>query len=688
MGGPSQRKLLPDGSLNPRWRPRRDRRASGLHKPLFRTGHFTAWDGEGLDTPDGRHAYALLMRSPAVYVWNEEGLTTEECLRFLSDGRKAEDKAIHVSFSQSYDVNMMLGDVPKETLETLWKGWPEFPHWPNPKTGPWSMRYRHRKSFVVREHGTPYWGKRKGELNMVMPWMELWDTFAFFQSSFLKAIRTWLGEDYPDLEAIRAGKERRGTFTAADKEMMIDYCARELAALVKLMDRVREHMQEVGLTLSRWDGAGAPAAALLRKYKVGTHQMLPPPGVLQAAKHAYAGGRTELPLYGFLDGPAWNYDLKSAYPWAAQYLPALRPGHWTHHTGGSGRTPFSVTRLRWRFRGDPLDPVFHPFFWRDPSGAIYFPAEGEGWYWEPEVDAALGLIEGEMWDGEVQLLETWSFHPETEYAPFHFVPGVFRYRQELKDRGSGAEKAIKLAIDAMYGKLAQNKGQKTWDRPSSSVMMRRPTTHQLEWAGWITSLVRAALLETAYQDPEAVIFMATDGIFTTRPLPVAPGRDLGAWGATPTEGLITVQSGVYFVRHEPDEEHPDGWWPKYRGFDEGSIDPGKVLAAWKRGDPFLDCQATRFVGMGTYLAGAVTREQWRTWMTVPRRLSLTPFGTKRTPIEARPQPWRRMCLTAPTDLEGFSRQISAPYKVQFVGDAPIPPPEDRALEDEVEDSLW
>jgi hypothetical protein len=384
----------------------------------------------------------------------------------------------------------------------------------------------------------------------------------------------------------------------------------------------------------------------------------------------------------------WNYDIKSAYPWAAQHLPALKPGHWTHHRRGEGRTGFSLSRVRWRYSGGALDPVFHPFFWRDPSGAIFFPVEGEGWYWEPETDTALGLIDSGRWDGEAKVLETWSFHPGSDARPFAFIPGTFRYRQQLEEQGNGAEKAIKLALDAMYGKLAQNKGQKTWDRKESRVMMRRPTTHQLEWAGWITSLVRATLLETAYQDPEAVIFMATDGIFTTRPLPLAHGRDLGSWGAKHCEDLITVQSGVYFVRHEPDAERPDGWWPKYRGFDEGSIDPGRVQAAWRRGDPHLQCQATRFVGMGSYLAGIASRDVWRTWATVPRTLSLSPHGTKRTPAEDRPEPWKRMCETAPADLGGWSRQMSAPYKVAFVGDAPIPPPDERALEDEVEDSLW
>lgn len=65
-------------------------------------------------------------------------------------------------------------------------------------------------------------------------------------------------------------------------------------------------------------------------------------------------------------------------------------------------------------------------------------------------------------------------------------------------------------------------------------------------AGLITSLTRAQLVEPVSHDPEAVIMIATDALFSTRPLPLDLGNRLGQWGMKTYPDFFLVKPGVYW----------------------------------------------------------------------------------------------------------------------------------------------
>src|SRR6266571_706861 len=81
---------------------------------------FVAWDGEGLTEPDGSHTYFMLSNSLGDDLYAREGLATLEVFEvFMSH---ANDGRIHVGYGLGYDLNMILGDVPREILELLYGG--------------------------------------------------------------------------------------------------------------------------------------------------------------------------------------------------------------------------------------------------------------------------------------------------------------------------------------------------------------------------------------------------------------------------------------------------------------------------------------------------------------------------------------------------------------------------------------
>jgi len=153
--------------------------------------------------------------------------------------------------------------------------------------------------------------------------------------------------------------------------------------------------------------------------------------------------------------------------------------------------------------------------------------------------------------------------------PFQFVPEVYRQRRLFKQQGNAAQMILKLGLNSLYGKLAQQIGYRKDDKPAYQ---------QIEWAGWITSATRASLYRVAMQHPDSVVMFATDGLFSTEPHKVDQGSELGQWEVQEHEAAIVAQSGVYWYKDANSE-----WVAKYRGFDPGSLSWETVLSAWQSG---------------------------------------------------------------------------------------------------------
>lgn len=627
-----QQKMLPDGTVNPLYIPQTNRHTKSgeegykphsggksKHKSLFDRAHFIAWDGEGFDV-DGSHVYGLLMNSHGDSLSNVSGLSTLSCLYLLSEVAHQNKNAIHVCYGASYDVNMILRDVPYEDLQFLYKGEKVI-------FDRYELEYRPRKSFIVRrmpEKKADQWRQKKdGNYEKVYESkVTLWDVLGFFQGTFVRALETY---SIPaDFDAIRAGKAKRGAFTPEELEGFIKpYCFEEVKALVLLMEKLHHNLQEADLKIARWDGAGACASALLKREGMKAHLAECPVPVQIAARHAYSGGRIEPLQYGHYEGSVHHYDINSAYPFAMLSLPSLANGEWAHFVNVH-ESPvkvdtfpaFSVWKVSWSF---PETMPLYPFPYRTSGGSILFPPHGKNWIWYPELLAALETIPHAK--KYIHIEEAWVFYPSTNEKPFFFLNDLFTLRAQWKREGNGAEKAMKLAINSVYGKMVQQLGYMLVDEKGK--ISGKPPYHQLEYGGYVTSYTRAQLFRACMQKPHSIISLATDGIYSTEPLNLSCSKELGDWDYHVHSNITLVTSGVYWYTDEG-KEHAF-----YRGFDAGTLTRQAVLDAWEKGTHTINAPSTRFITLGAALLPNGGREaqqkrfkEWRTWKTIDRALSL------------------------------------------------------------------
>ncbi len=207
---------------------------------------------------------------------------------------------------------------------------------------------------------------------------------------------------------------------------------------------------------------------------------------------------------------------------------------------------------------------FYPLPYRDKRGGISFPATGYGWYMRDDVLAAIGWLEKfaaqfpRTWAignkaVKFEIEEYWEFNPDKQnrsnIRPFSFVEELFRKRRKIKEDSERTgnydirEKAIKLSINSVYGKLAQSVGGGNGKAPS----VANPY-----YAAATTAYCRRRLLEAALLDPDAIVFFATDGIVSTRLLQglarvkkAGDAVDLGDWEYSEADGGLFVMPGVY-----------------------------------------------------------------------------------------------------------------------------------------------
>lgn len=603
-------------------------RCGDSHHPVKWDYHqFNCFDGEGMAIK-GKHEYVYLAAFDGEQYYevsNPNGLGTVQCFRFLINVAKTKPNGINVIFSGDYDANMMLKSVNPLVLHELHhKGtcrWKE-----------WRINWIPHKVFTVVHVPT--------KLSCT-----LWDVFGFFQSSFVRTIKEWL--DITD-ETITTGKAGRHGFTLAELPFIIDYCKRELVFLEKLMQRLWESLNKVGIKLSRWDGAGAAAQSVLTNRKVSNAKGT----VEQNEKHyyqarcAYAGGRFELIRPGDYRQPIFNYDINSAYPYGMSLLPpftGLRKCRKKRCEFG----PYDLLRIEYDATIDPdwHEILFHPYFHRMNTLQVVYPTCTLGWHWGIE-----WLASGKL--GDVVEHLHWDDNGE---RPFAWIADYYQYRKELQDNDDQAEKAVKLVLNSLYGKVAQQKG---W-RPETD---KKPAFHQLYWAGWITALTRSMMYQAMSQHPNGVIAVETDGLFTTKECDLPLGKGLGEWGLKTYRDITYVQSGMYFGTKDDGSAIV-----RYRGLDPGQLTREMVLEAWEAGITKVSATSTRFRTLGTSLQGGTRLNQWRQWVTDIKQVNLLPQG-KRMPDFYDNAPWGFNCSHAtipftPPFQHSLKNLESHPYNV-------------------------
>jgi hypothetical protein len=545
---------------------------SGKHSPTP-LRKFSGIDGESY-TVNGEHRYVLLMDSSGEYIFDGDGIGSKRCFDFLLG---LPPKRIYVAFGLNYDVNMMLRDLGVRKLKELWVlGETSWFHY--------HLEWIPGKWFEIRDRSTG----RKIKVNEV---------FGFFQTSFVKSLAKWKIE-VQDQEELEAMKLSRSLFDPDMRERMIDYCRMECELLNSLMTQLRSALMDCGIKNTSWNGAGSIAAAILKKERVGEHLVLPEAeGLQDAILRAYFGGRTELFKQGTFS-EIHQFDIVSAYPYAATFMPSLR-GTWAHTKHYEPDSTFSIWEVSW-----VAAPPISPFPYRRKQ-SIQYPLTGRGFYHACEVRAAIDS------GASIQVHGGWVFTPDdSTVRPFDFVKEYAARKVAYKRAGHAGEKVLKLGINSLYGKLAQGLGYGE----------RLPPYQCYYWAGYITAMCRATMGALANEYRSQVVMVATDGIFFDGPLPGIPtGDSLGNLEYTRLKNVFVAQPGVYHAWADGQEIR------KSRGMFAKEVDFDDLREGYKDTGPWYvgSYQSTRFQGLGVSLQRR-TLEGWRSWPTTERNLSLYP----------------------------------------------------------------
>lgn len=611
-------------------------------KNTYMEREFVAWDGEGYNADplaDYTHRYALLANSDGATRKEYFGLDTETIFDMFLNARKG---PINVGYGLNYDANMWLKDVDRESLETLYReGWVVWNRY--------RINWRPGKSFSVERN-------RKRFL--------IYDVLPFFQRAFVTACDEYLGNDWKGRDNIIANKARRSSFTWEEIDDVSEYNGYELENLVSLCVELRARLDRVGIRISRWDGPGAIASALFKRYETKSHLRAVPPDVNLAARYAYAGGRFEMIRQGHSDSPVWEYDINSAYPEAIAKLPCLAHGSWSHRTKITRIDRFAVYHIRYKGQNDPYSNLTNPqLLWkRNRSGTIVYAYDVDNWFWSPEA--------ANVWQNPgAEFVEAWVWNQSCNHEPFAWVPQLYNKRAALKKAGDGAHVGLKLGLNSLYGKLAQQIGARKVDGE-----WKIPPYHCLEWAGWVTSHCRAKVFQAIKDHSDDVVAFETDAVFTRCPLPhLSVSNRLGDWEDTQFANLTYFKSGFYFgdVEREGDKHYdPPRPVEKSRGINRGSVKREDVIRALRLSPDrsmAVTAEQTRFVTLGQALNQRF--DKWRKWFTEPRVLKVSLMGTKR--IECLSSEWETKPLgdgwneTIPA---GFGEPTSHPYPVVWIED--------------------
>jgi len=471
---------------------------------------------------------------------NTAQLSTKQCLDFVLS---LPGDHVLIGYALTYDIEHWLKDLrgerhkdfpdrmaPMERLMRTQAVW-----WHG-----YRIHYIPNKIFTI--------GKYKGKKKIAS--RSVYDTFGFYQSSFKSAIRSWSIGTPEEWEFIDRMKDARADFGPITEETK-QYNNMEGIHGVAMFRKLRDEYTKMDLRVPRPVGAGSIASAMFRKH--GVEQYYPTRELLQreVMLSLYFGGRFDITRTGFV-GDVFEYDINSAYPYIASTLPCLRCGRYVV-ANGFGREPHSLWLVRWKDNGTK----WSPFPYRTDGGHIRYYASGVGYYFTDEVLAARRL------DPSIEILDGFRFEQGCDHSPFGWITEYYRLRQEMVRNGDFGEKVIKLGLNSVYGKLAQSKG-------------RNPRWQQLIWAGLITSGTRAMIMNGIAQNPDAIVKVATDALFSTVPLDLDIDEyKLGAWKSETLYDLLVLGNGVYQSTGSSNPKHADGV-AKNRGFDRES----RVMFDW------------------------------------------------------------------------------------------------------------
>ena len=522
----------------------------------------------------------------------------------------------------------------------------------------YSLNYINRRFTVIRD-------KRRATV---------WDIWRFFQGKFTTALIDWKVAEKDKLVRMSEMKELRSSFDQLTVPEIQEYCDEECTYLAQLARKLIDAHAKAGLTLKTYFGAGSTASVFLDKLGIHEKRGEIPDGMREPVACAFFGGRFENSVVGPIEGPVWNYDIASAYPYQATFLPCLQHGVWRLVRSDRELELAQLALIHWSIIS-PINPnaAWGPLPVRSKQGTIAFPLSAAGgWTWKEEFMQARKLAHN------IEFKEAWVYDNNCNCElPFASVPAYYRERVSLGKDAKGI--VLKLGLNSgTYGKLAQSTGI---DPPYQSWV----------WAGNVTSGCRAQLLEaiSLARDPWNVLMFATDGVWSREQLAFPAPREtgtsdlvkpngqsacLGAWEEKRFDsGVFCVRPGIYFPLSPTEDQLKE---VRARGLGKKTLYEQwpRVVEAWERGDQVIQLGGiSRFIGAKSSLtrgvkSGITRSADYGEWIEHkvnvsfdPRPKRIAQIGNKLVPWEAwtnESVPYERALLSPEAKFMALAEQIA------------------------------
>lgn len=408
-----------------------------------------------------------------------------------------------------------------------------------------------------RPNGDRYEGWRRVDVH---------DTGSAFVGGLLKVISDWNPELTEAQKAIiEWGKQRRTeTFELDEIDKIIEYSEAECVAharVCRILLNLIKDAAHVTIQERELFGSGAIAGAALKYYKApsryGRGQI---PGsdlsFEEIGQMTYFGGMIETPVVGLIKGMVDEVDINSAYPHKMTMMPCMREGCGTW-CEGTALPPEDVlighVEAKWFIEeGVTSTP---PFIVRRKGGRVGMPRMMDKPTWVPMVECRAAVERFGLWDTKAQtgirVLKVLYWEPDCQCEnshPFKFQQDLYNARLEYKSKMKGVEKgspewwnlsckekAIKLVINSIYGKLAQQ-----------DPMPGKYTN--LHLASYITGATRAQVRRETWAREDqggTVVYQHTDSVLSIGGNPQDGGKALGAWGMEKqSKDFLIVQPGL------------------------------------------------------------------------------------------------------------------------------------------------
>lgn len=466
----------------------------------------------GIDTETYKGNIFLIADSDGDFIdtFTKDGITIDTVIKFLT--RQKFETTWNFFYNLDYDATVILKLLGKEILSTYTsrKGF-RF------KYNQYSFYYIPKKTLRIS----------KGKHSWAFFDIAQFYNFMPLQKAYETNIKK-LPESYLKMKGKRA--EFTPRFYKRCRKQVRQYCIDDCIFTKELSENwIKLCGDAFGFYCKRYLSSGYLAEKVLINYGVQVPYFKDLPYDLQEfAYNSYFGGRFEMIQRGFI-GEAYLYDINSAYPYALTKVPDITKGSWRfgirqiHENAILG-----FFKIHVKYDTCEYLPAL-PFMRKTLAGeSLIFPSG--------EFVTFATLEELKQVDPKnYKILESWQYFDDNPTYPFkEFVETFYRKRQELKSQNNPQEKAVKIVLNALYGKMGGRK-------PKMSNLFN-PVIF-----AFITGHTRAQLFKFVKDNnlEKDVVAFATDSVCCTKKLDI-DSKELGSLSFDKYgKDVLYVQNGFY-----------------------------------------------------------------------------------------------------------------------------------------------